>query len=120
MVGDEVEPPAGAEEAIELIHQEYTAAFDSPRREVSVTWVESLDFDGPRLGWSTSCADIWIKSVKKVSDSALAHEMAHCYSGDMPEGGCVGSYDNSHSVEWVWSFGGLVVVTKEELRAAGL
>jgi hypothetical protein len=128
IVGEDVEPPPGADEALEMVHAEYTAAFDSPRREVSISWVASIETgEGPRLGWSTSCGDIWIavSDGDAPSDTSLAHEVAHCYASHMPAEGC-GGYDDSHSEVWIWGEtaargdGGLVDDIRYLLADAGL
>jgi hypothetical protein len=127
IVGEDVDPPPGADEAIELIHAEYMAAFDSDRREVSISWVASISTETPdgrrTLAWSSACDDVWIvANVERAlpSRTSLAHEMAHCYAGHMPESGC-GSYDNSHAETWVWEAEtGLVDATDGDLAALGL
>jgi hypothetical protein len=120
VVGEEVEPPAGAEEAIELIHQEYMAAFDSPRREVSVTWVTSIELEGrEKLGLAYACDDLWVVFGEKPSDTALSHEVAHCYAKHVPESGCLMD-SPGHPESWVWGSGGLVSVTKQVLRDASI
>jgi hypothetical protein len=128
IVGEDVEPPPGADEAIDMIHAEYQAAFDSPRRGVVVNWVASLRSsetpEGQRtFAWSSACDDVWIvvnEDRDLPSRTSLAHEIAHCYAGHMPESGC-GSYDNSHAEVWVWEAEtGLVDATDGDLAALGL
>lgn len=126
IVGEDADPPPGADEAIELIHAEYMAAFDSPRREVEVTWVSHIE---PRpdsdldtvLGWSTSCVDIWVAVADGAapSETHLAHEVAHCYAGHVPRSGCIGSYDNAHAEMWIWGEGQLVARVNAILADGG-
>jgi hypothetical protein len=125
IVGEDVDPPPGADEAIELIHAEYMAAFESERREVEVQWVASIDGEDGR-GVSFSCRDIWIAAADSdaPSDTNLAHEVAHCYAGHVPASGCVGHYDNSHTEAWIWGEPGvrpgIVSETRALMAAAGL
>ena len=127
IVSGEVDPPEGADEAIELIHDRYSAAFGGTQRTVEVTWVEYIEADGEALGGATiSCLDIWVavSPGESPSDTGLAHELAHCYAGHVPDSGRCPFWwetaDGRHSEGWIWERGGLVSITRQELSSLGL
>lgn len=126
IVGEEVSAPVDADLAVELIHERYQEAFDSDRRTTAVTWVTRVHNDGKdQNAASLSCVDVWIvaRPNERPSETSLAHEMAHCYAGHVPETGRCPTFwetDTSHSEVWIWGSDGLVNTVKQELSDLGL
>lgn len=114
----EIDPPAGAAEALELVAELY-ALERGEHREVVVRW-SSTPIAG-HLGLGLHCGELWVwtEPGRAIAETAFAHEIAHCYAGDMDESSC-GYNDDSHADPVWWASDGLAMQGAELLREAGL
>lgn len=77
-----------------------------------------------RGGAASSCINLWVwdgNGTKPVSELSLAHEMAHCWAGDVPPE-CDAEYDivNDHADPFWWGNGGMVDQANALLAENGL
>lgn len=121
-VGEEVPPPEGANEAVESIHTSYQEMFVRGPVELGFRWTDSIrNSEGLNVqGWAARCGEIWIRvdPDDRTSDTAAAHEAAHCYAGHVGEH--CGFADDSHSEAWIWGADGLVEQTNSNLASLDL
>jgi hypothetical protein len=118
VTSESVDPPPGAAEAQDVA--EAMLGAELGEREAFVTWVTRISYDGEMVGGAAiSCEDIFVVVRGEApSDTTLAHELAHCYVGDVPASGC--SFTASTHAGPVWEAGGLVDQVNDELASLGL
>lgn len=116
----ECDPPPRADEAQALVEAAYAARFGW-HADAVVRWTrEPMEVHGYEAdGVSFDCADIWVYRYSDTpSETSLAHELAHCYAGEISH--CGLHADNTHSNPAIWGDDGLVARTNAMLADRGL
>lgn len=112
--------PPTADEAIGIAMRLYADAAGFTAPEVRVRWWEG-DWirwgDGLITGITFSCDDVWVWTPpsRRVSDTALAHELAHCANLALGNDG-----DPGHSSPGWWGPDGYAMQALLALQIAGL
>jgi hypothetical protein len=111
--------PPTTGEAIELVGELY-ALETGQHIEVAVRWYDPAD--DHRAGYTYGCADIRVRwdGVSRVGATVLAHEMAHCYAGDVNPTGCGGPGSDGHADPVWWGVTGRALVAESRLSRSGL
>ena len=108
----EVDPPPSAARVIETVGDFYALEIGE-HREVGFRWSSTVmsSAEGEGItGFGARCGDLWVY-VGPAWRRSVAHEMAHCYAGDI--GDHCWTADNSHGDERWWARDGLMVQAVE-------
>lgn len=117
---DTTDAPPGADEARRLIELRYTQYFGQARG-TTIYWTDYPLSGGENLGEAYGCSQLWIyRNSDLPSETSLAHEIAHCYAGDVDYCGLFAGHGDSHTDPVIWGESGLVSETNAELAAMGL